>query len=138
MDYDRLKKQLVIHEGLETKLYHCSMGHPTIGVGRNLSVGISESEAMYLLENDIANVESQCRTTFDWFENLTDLRKEAVVNLVFNMGLTTFLKFKKTIGYIEQGLYELAGTELLNSRYAEQVGRRAIEVANQLASDSQV
>jgi len=133
MDYERLKKQLVVHEGLETKLYHCSMGHPTIGVGRNLSVGISESEAMYLLENDIANVEAQCRTTFDWFDNLSDRRKEAVVNLVFNMGLSTFCKFKKTIGYIEQGLFELAGTELLDSNYARQVGQRSKDVAVMLA-----
>lgn len=133
MDYERLKKQLVVHEGLETKLYHCSMGHPTIGVGRNLSVGISESEAMYLLENDIANVEAQCRTTFDWFDNLSDKRQEAIVNLVFNMGLSTFCKFKKTIGYIEQGLFELAGTELLDSNYARQVGQRSKDVAIMLA-----
>ena len=56
MDYDRLKKQLVIHEGLKLKPYHCSANKLTIGVGRNIEeVGITESEAMYLLENDIAN-----------------------------------------------------------------------------------
>ena len=138
MDYDRLKKQLVIHEGLKLKPYHCSANKLTIGVGRNIEeVGITESEAMYLLENDIVNVEAQCRAKFAWFESLSDLRKEAIINLVFNMGLSTFLKFEKTIGYIEQGLFELAGGELLNSRYARQVGRRAVEVANQLASDSQ-
>jgi lysozyme len=133
MNYDRLKKQLVVHEGLETKLYHCSMGHPTIGVGRNLSVGISEDEAMYLLDNDIKSVVAQCQATFSWFDGLNDVRKEAIVNLVFNMGLNTFCKFKKTIGYIEKGLFELAGTELLDSNYARQVGQRSVEVANMIA-----
>ena len=135
MDYDRLKKQLVVHEGLELKMYHCSMGRPTIGVGRNLSVGISEDEAMYLLENDIKNVVAQCQATFSWFDGLTDIRKEAIVNLVFNMGLSTFCKFKNTISYLEQGLYELAGTELLDSNYARQVGQRSVDVANMIAGD---
>ena len=49
------------------------------------------------------------------------------------MGLSTFCKFKKTIGYIEQGLFELAGTELLDSNYARQVGQRSKDVAIMLA-----
>jgi len=34
-------------------------------------------------------------------------------------------KFKKTLGHIEAGEYEEAASEMLNSRWAEQVGRRA-------------
>ena len=136
MDYDRLKKQLVVHEGLELKPYKCTANKTTIGVGRNIEeVGISEDEAMYLLNNDIKNVVAQCQATFSWFDGLTDIRKEAIVNLVFNMGLSTFCKFKKTISYIEQGLYELAGTELLDSNYARQVGQRSVDVANMIAGD---
>ena len=136
MDYDRLKKQLVVHEGLELKPYKCTANKTTIGVGRNIEeVGISEDEAMYLLDNDIKNVVAQCQATFSWFDGLTDIRKEAIVNLVFNMGLSTFCKFKKTISYIEQGLYELAGTELLDSNYARQVGQRSVDVANMIAGD---
>ena len=56
-----------------------------------------------------------------------------LVNLVFNMGFSKFLQFKKTIKHIENEEFELAGAELLNSRYAQQVGQRAIDVANQLA-----
>jgi len=136
MDYDRLKKQLVVHEGLELKPYKCTANKTTIGVGRNIEeVGISEDEAMYLLENDIKNVVAQCQATFSWFDDLTDIRKEAIVNLVFNMGLSTFCKFKNTISYLEQGLYELAGTELLDSNYARQVGQRSVDVANMIAGD---
>lgn len=136
MDYDRLKKQLVVHEGLELKPYKCTANKTTIGVGRNIEeVGISEDEAMYLLNNDIKNVVAQCQATFSWFDALTDIRKEAIINLVFNMGLSTFCKFKKTISYMEQGLYELAGTELLDSNYARQVGQRSVDVANMIAGE---
>lgn len=142
INLERLKKQLVIHEGLELKPYRCSADKLTIGVGRNIQeVGISQDEAMYLLNNDIMNVEIQCRRTFAWYEKLSPVRKECLINLIFNMGLTTFLKFKKTISYIEQAVngdekaWELAASELLQSRYARQVGRRAIDCANMLADN---
>ena len=134
INMERLKNQLVIDEGLELKPYRCSADKLTIGVGRNIQeVGISKEEAMVLLENDIARVTGQCMAEFNWFSDLSEVRKEAVINLVFNMGITTFKKFKKTIGYIEQGLFELAGTELLDSNYARQVGDRSLRVANMLA-----
>tara|TARA_Y100000356_G_C11234946_1_gene277188 strand:- start:409 stop:834 length:426 start_codon:yes stop_codon:yes gene_type:complete len=135
LNIERLTNQLIIDEGLKLKPYRCSADKLTIGVGRNIEeVGISEEEARYLLKNDIEMVTAQCLAEFSWFSGLTDVRKEAIVNLVFNMGLTTFKKFQKTIGYIEQGLFELAGTELLDSNYARQVGDRSVRVANMLAN----
>ena len=134
IDLNRLQKQLVIHEGLELKPYRCSADKLTIGVGRNIQeVGITEEEAMVLLANDIARCAGECTREFPWFLGLTPLRKEAVINLVFNMGMATFKKFKKTIAYLEAGNFELAGTELLDSNYARQVGQRSQDVANMLA-----
>jgi len=130
----RLSQQLIKHEGLRLKPYRCTADKLTIGVGRNLDdVGITEEEALYLLGADIQVVINQCTVAFAWFERLDELRKEAVINLVFNMGLTKFKQFKKTISYIEQGKFDLAGAELLDSNYARQVGQRSIDVANQLA-----
>ena len=135
LNIERLTNQLIIDEGLKLKPYRCSADKLTIGVGRNIEeVGISEEEARYLLKNDIEMVTAQCLAEFPWFILLSDARKEAIVNLVFNMGLTTFKKFKKTIGYIEQGLFDLAGSELLDSNYARQVGDRSVRVANMLAN----
>ena len=134
MDYTRLSKQLLYHEGIRLKPYRCSADKLTIGIGRIIEdVGITEEEAFYLLNNDIKKVVEQCQRNFKWFDGLNDLRKEAVVNLVFNMGFGKFLQFKKTIKHIENEEFELAGAELLDSRYAQQVGQRAIDVANQLA-----
>ena len=134
MDYTRLSKQLLYHEGIRLKPYRCSADKLTIGIGRNIEdVGITEEEAFYLLNNDIKKVVEQCQRNFEWFDGLNDLRKEAIVNLVFNMGFGKFLQFKMTIKHIENEEFELAGAELLDSRYAQQVGQRAIDVANQLA-----
>ena len=134
MDYTRLSKQLLYHEGIRLKPYRCSADKLTIGIGRNIEdVGITEEEAFYLLNNDIKKVVEKCQRNFKLVDGLNDLRKEAVVNLVFNMGFGKFLQFKKTIKHIENEEFELAGAELLDSRYAQQVGQRAIDVANQLA-----
>ena len=134
INMERLTNQLIIDEGLKLKPYHCTSNKLTIGVGRNLDdVGITEGEAKFLLKNDISRGAGECMYEFDWFSGLSERRKEAIINLVFNMGLTKFKQFKKTISYIEQGLFELAGTELLDSNYARQVGNRSIRVANMLA-----
>ena len=137
VDMERLKKQLVIDEGLELKPYRCSADKLTIGVGRNIQeVGITEAEAMVLLENDIARVAGEGTQAFDWFLGLTPIRKEAIINLVFNMGLSKFKQFKKTIAFIEAGDWERAGAELLDSNYARQVGQRSQRVANMLADQT--
>tara|TARA_R100001440_G_scaffold56975_1_gene76767 strand:- start:880 stop:1308 length:429 start_codon:yes stop_codon:yes gene_type:complete len=142
MDIKRLSDQLIIHESLETHAYTCSANAITIGVGRNIDknggLGITEDEARYLLKNDINRVESELQAAYGWFSELDDVRKEALVNMVFNLGLTRFNQFKATIKHIENRDYELAGAEALNSRWAEQVGQRAIDVANQLASGNPI
>ena len=57
MNQDKIKDMLVRHEGLRLHAYKCSEGFLTLGVGRNLDAnGISEDEAMYMLDNDIKRV----------------------------------------------------------------------------------
>ena len=135
---DRLTQQLMVHEGLKLQLYKCTAGKQTIGVGRNLEFGITEAEAKFMLENDIARCMGECVREFDWFVDAPELIKEAVINLVFNMGISRFRKFKKTIEHLSKKEYTLAGAELLNSRYAEQVPKRAEEIANQIADQSTI
>ena len=133
INMERLTNQLIIDEGLKLKPYRCTSDKLTIGVGRNLQDnGITEGEAKFLLKNDISRVAGECMYEFPWFNGLSEKRKEAVINLVFNMGMATFKKFKKTIAYIEAGEYEKAGVELLDSNYARQVGQRSQRVADML------
>tara|TARA_R100001163_G_C5025462_1_gene167135 strand:+ start:62 stop:490 length:429 start_codon:yes stop_codon:yes gene_type:complete len=126
MDTDRLIEQLKIHEGVRDKVYLDTEGIETIGVGRNLrDKGLSEDEINYLLMNDIDEFKSKVQDTWDWWDDLDDVRQRVVVDMAFNMGLGGLSKFKKTLGHIESGEYEEASEEMLNSRWAEQVGRRA-------------
>jgi lysozyme len=134
VDTNKLAKQLIEHEGIVLMPYRCSSNKLTIGVGRNLEDnGITKDEAMYLLGNDISRTVKDCEHHFDWFHSMPIRVREAVVNLVFNMGVSRFSKFKKTIEYLKNEQWERAGVELLDSRYAEQTTGRAVEIANQIA-----
>lgn len=130
---EELQKMLIRHEGEVNHAYQDSEGYWTIGVGRLIDKrkggGITHDEAMYLLGNDIANTVEQC-ITFHWFGSLSDNRKLVIANMVFNMGLPTFKQFKKTIKYIEDGRYDKAAMEMLSSRWADQVGKRATELSD--------
>ena len=54
------------------------------------------------------------------------------MNMVFNMGIKTFMAFKKTIAYIEKGEYKKASVEMRQSLWAKQVGNRAIRLSKQM------
>lgn len=128
----KLKAMLIRHEDLRLKPYLCSKGKITIGVGRNLEArGITTEEAMFLLENDIKRA-TAAAATFAWFPKLDEVRKDVIVSMVFNLGLTGFCEFKQLISAIENSFWMVAKTEMLDSRWAKQVGDRAIELAEMM------
>jgi len=134
-DRDLIKKRLIDFEGLELKLYFCKSNKPTIGVGRNcMDNGITEEEAMYRLNNDISTVIKKLDRHWITWRKLPITAQYVCIDLVFNMGINTFMSFRRTRSYMELNEWEKAGDELLDSKYAEQVGRRAIFNSEQLAS----
>ena len=125
----RLIAMLQRHEGLRLKPYKCTAGKVSIGYGRNLDdMGISEVEAMVLLRHDIERCYDELNV-FSWFADLDQVRQEALIDMLFNLGLPTFLEFKKTLKFVAEGKYSQAAEEMLRSKWADQVGDRAKELA---------
>ena len=125
----KLIENLKRHEGLRLKPYLCSEGKITIGFGRNLEdMGISEKEAEMLLMSDIQRCYEEL-DVFSWFHDLDQVRQEAMVNMLFNLGLPTFLEFKRTLKFMAEGAYSQAAEEMLDSKWVRQVGDRASELA---------
>lgn len=117
------------HEGLRLKPYLCTADKLTIGYGRNLEdMGISEDEATYLLQTDIDRCYSEL-SVFTWFHELDQIRQEALISMLFNLGLPRFLTFKKMIARLKEKRYSEAANEMIRSRWALQVGERANELA---------
>ena len=125
-----LLSSVIVHEGFSRYSYLDSVGVRTVGYGRNLDDrGISKEEAEMLLLNDLA-ISTKEAKQFEFYENLTSNRRDVIVEMIFNLGLTRFKKFKKTIGYINQANHSAAADEMLNSAWANQVGQRAITLSN--------
>ena len=100
-----LLSSVKFHEGLELKPYPDSVGVLTIGYGRNLERGITKEEAEFLLLNDLKISKHEAKR-MGFYEGLTDNRKDVIVEMIFNLGLTRFKNFKKTIGYINQANHD--------------------------------
>ena len=134
-DFEDLTKMLMRHEGVRSKVYLCKNGYETIGVGRNCSesgLGLSEDEILFLLVNDISRCKEELKNNFDWFEDLNTARQHAMIDIVFNLGITRLLKFKKALAFMAEEDYFNASEEFLDSRWATQVGHRAEELAEMI------
>ena len=140
MNRNRLINVLIRHEGLRLKPYCDKTGREfksppecgklTIGIGRNLEDrGITKEEAMFLLTNDIKKVTEDLDRHIPWWRELDDVRQEVLVNMTFNLGIGGLLGFKNMLEALKNRDYNRAADEMLNSRWAEQVGRRARELA---------
>lgn len=133
MDIDKLIVQLKAHEGVRQHVYLDTEGIETIGVGRNLvHRGLSNDEIELMLANDIRDFQEEVEKAFPWWSDLDDVRQRVIVDMAFNMGLGSLSKFVNTLSHIEDGRYEEAGVEMLDSKWARQVGERANVLSNMM------
>ena len=147
-----LKDQLILHEVMKLKPYKCPANKWTIGVGRNLedvglskdeqlklfgtsglsrkevidrllARGISEEEALFLLDNDIKKCTADVKR-FPWFESLNPVRQKVIIDMRLNLGFAGLKGFKRMISALEQGDYDKAAEEMKDSKWYYQVGIR--------------
>lgn len=124
-DLNRLKEDLIRDEDMRRKPYTDSVGKMTIGVGRNLDdVGITETEALMLLDNDIRRL-CMSPALHSIIDRHDSVRQEALLNMAFNIGITRLLMFKKMIAALDEFDYGKAADEMVDSRWYMQVGARA-------------
>ena len=131
----KLIEQLNRHEGVRTHAYQCTANMTTVGVGRNIDedggLGLSVDEIEFLLKNDIKRCKQEL-ITLPWFPEIDSVRQDALINLCFNLGITRLLGFKNALNAMSVGDYEKAAEEFLDSRWAVQVGNRALDVAHMI------
>jgi len=136
---DELIISIKAHEGYSGIPYIDTIGKITIGYGRNLTdVGISRAEAEVLFKSDVNLAVDQFFTKIPLFvrEQCNLVRKHVLIEMIFNMGIKKVLKFRNMLAAIEAGDFEKASKEMLNSKWAEQVGGRAISMARKMRNGS--
>lgn len=132
MNLDKLKAQLTVDEGRKKRVYTDTVGKLTVGVGRNISDrDFSDDEIDLMLGNDIDLVANQLDKHLPWWRQMNDARQNVLVNMGF-MGIGKLLGFKNTLAFMQDGKYEAAASGMLASKWADQVGDRAVRLARMM------
>ena len=95
---------------------------------------IDEDIATLILMRKLHTLLQRITIAFPWFKDVDDKAKSVVINMCYQMGLSGFSKFKKTIYYLETEQYQEAATECLDSLWAKQTPNRAKAVSEAISS----
>ena len=146
MNREAVYEQLKIDEGVVYEVYLDHLGYPTFGVGHLIIEGdaehgsavgttITEERVKECFEKDLDIAVSECEALFgDNWNNYPGELQEVLVNMMFNMGRGRLGGFKKFIAAINESDWEKASIEMMDSRWATQVGNRAIRLRDRVAS----
>lgn len=141
MNKQKLAHELRLDEGFIPHAYQDSLGYWTIGIGRlcdkrKAGSGLTEDEALYLLNNDITRCYDQLKKQIPWIMKLTDGRQRALVNMAFQLGIVGLMGFKNSLASLEAALvtgdYDRAADNFLNSKWAKQTPERAKRVTDMI------
>lgn len=133
---EQLRKQLMRQEGFRKSAYQDSEGYWTIGYGllidAKLDAGLEPEEAAYLLDRRISQRQQDALKAWPWLVRLDSVRQDVIFNMTYNMGVPRLSGFKKMLAAAEAGDYAKAADEMLDSKWARQVGLRASELSQQM------
>lgn len=128
-----LTKLLVLHEGYRQKPYKDTVGKLTIGYGFNLDdVGLYPEECDFIIQNRIRRIAVELEKALPWVDDLDPVRTAVLLDMAYNMGIPTLLTFKKTLAKVKEGDYQTAASMMLQSKWAGQVGRRAVRLSTMM------
>jgi lysozyme len=156
MQRETVQKLIEAHEDRRYLRYLDSEGIPTIGVGLNLTkpgaqtriealglnygqvcegtCSLNDLHVNSLFEIDLNDAVTDAAQIVPNFWELPDDVQHAVIDMCFNLGGPRFAKFTKFIDALEARDFPRAAREMLDSKWARQVPRRAHEDANLVAA----
>ncbi len=132
---EQLIEQLKIHEGYKPRVYKCTAGVDTIGIGFAIKdLYLSEEVCDMILQEKLEELEERFEKKFNWFKSSPVEVRNVMLNMAYQLGFAGFCKFKKTIGYLEEADWDKASIEMLDSKWAKQTPNRAKELSEIIKS----
>ena len=121
------------HEGYVGVVYKDSLGIDTIGYGFAIKdLELDADICDIILERKLKDLEHRIKLKFDWYKYMPQEIKDIVIEMCYQLGVTGFSKFKKTIAYLQNKEWKNASIEMLDSRWAKQTPNRAKEMSNRV------
>jgi len=143
MNVDKLREQLKIDEGVKYEIYNDHLGYATFGIGHLVVEGdqehgqpvgtpVTEERVNSVFDSDVELYVKEAKKVFPNLDDLPEEAQQVIVNMCFNMGAPRLGKFKKFIGGVNAGDWKTAAVEMMDSRWARQVGDRAVRLKNRI------
>ena len=139
MNMERLMESVKKHEGYRNKVYLDTLGKRTVGVGHLCVEDFWEDDKEYeekflmdILLDDLQNAIKGARELKEEHDctDIDEIAQEIIVEMVFQLGKNGVSKFKNMWKAVHNRDFSLAAVEMLDSRWASQVGQRAVRLAN--------
>ncbi len=130
---DDLVDDLESDEGFVSHAYLDSEGYWTVAYGimidKRRGGGLTKPEGRYLLRNRALIAIDDLDRNVPWWRGMPDDAQRALSNMCFNLGWPRLSGFKKMLAAMKAGDTQTAAREALDSRWAGQVGDRALRIA---------
>lgn len=131
----QLRQIVKLHERCRLKPYADTEGKITIGWGYNLTDrGITQELADTWRDQDILTAIEECRRAFPWFDGMDPVRKVALADMAYNMGLPRLLTFKRTLAAMEARKWKTAAVHATSSLWYSQTKTRAVRIVKMIAT----
>tara|TARA_Y100000361_G_scaffold51398_1_gene44946 strand:- start:547 stop:969 length:423 start_codon:yes stop_codon:yes gene_type:complete len=126
-----LLEKIKHHEGFVGHVYKCTEGFDTIGYGFAIKdLEMPEHIAEELLILKLEKLQKNANSRFKWLEDMPQEVQEVVINMCYQLGINGVSKFRKAISAMQEGDWEEAADEMLDSLWARQTPNRAKELSD--------
>ena len=123
------------HEGFVEHVYDDSLGIPTIGYGFAIKDLVLEEDLCdEILLRKLRILGKSVMGKFPFFDSLPSDCKDVLMEMCYQLGVTGVSRFKKALKAMEDGDWEKAADEMLDSKWAKQTPNRAKEMSNIIRS----
>ena len=145
MNINQVREQLKIDEGVKYEVYDDHLGYKTFGIGHLVTANdgeygaaigypVSEERVNAVFDKDVETYITESKKVFPNLDELHEEAQQVIVNMCFNMGAPRLSNFKKFVAAVNDGNWSTAAVEMMDSRWAKQVGVRAERLRDRISA----
>ncbi len=141
INFLKLKSRIRLHEGFSNKIYLDQLGHKTIGYGHLIkktdkfiiNKKYSKNFLNHFFEKDFERAKKALENVHE-IKKLSNKTHGVLIEMVFQLGIVNFIKFKRFNHFIKKNQLYMASLEMLDSKWHKQTPERVEKLIKILLS----